>query len=490
MARKRTRKPKASGTIGWPEDTTSPEGSAKRPPLQPRRRPATVGGDLPPKATSVKLKRAYPSVHRLAAAQAVLAPLCDVKQVTFPPRLETVQTLQALWEERVAALANAGWEAMAKSNALGYARNCPCLAFAMDPSERRPCKQDRVCPFCYALRVEILFENLNRALRRYRQPVELFLNVSQAYCAIEQLTDHLAAQKSSEKAAETLEGMLGIITRTTVFPTRARQKMVAVRQSRLLATVPGTPMPSDLPGKTVRVRSQTPVGLAWAVSRLAAYPVGLLLEDATASVTVLNAVGRGHLSSATGLFRTPNAVKTVEQIRKQEFAPAVSPELLWDRLAEEELLVARLNPESTLHEAFAVRSLLHSLGLPITASSFVEATGIHLPVHWIGHRENMPFLTPKERERFARLVQQVATTRDFALVYLAQEAYWVVSTVRSGQVNGLPLMAFGQFAPGGYTLEPLGQFAARLQTILKGATNPQRVLAAWRVANERKGKET
>ena len=116
------------------------------------------------------LERAYPTFHRLAAAQAVLAPLCDLQQVTFPPRLDTVEALRALWRSRLHGLRAAGWGPVQRPLDFAYAANCPPHSFARDGSGHKPCNKYRACPFCHGIHASLLFENVCRAVRRQSPP--------------------------------------------------------------------------------------------------------------------------------------------------------------------------------------------------------------------------------------------------------------------------------------------------------------------------------
>src|SRR5262245_65339077 len=90
---------------------------------------------------------AYPTMHRLAAARAVLAPLCGASDVAFPPRAATVGAVQALWRARVRRLRAAGFGPLSTALKAAWADNCPPLAFARDESGHRPCNLPRLCPF-------------------------------------------------------------------------------------------------------------------------------------------------------------------------------------------------------------------------------------------------------------------------------------------------------------------------------------------------------
>jgi hypothetical protein len=114
--------------------------------MAPRLLPNPDDGSVEPQEP-IPLELAPPTLHRFAAAQAVLAPVCDLTHVTFPPRLETVRALQALWRCRLHQLQAGEWEAIQRRDTFDDARNCLCTVFAHYPWDIRPCGHPQICPF-------------------------------------------------------------------------------------------------------------------------------------------------------------------------------------------------------------------------------------------------------------------------------------------------------------------------------------------------------
>ena len=159
--------------------------------------------------------RAYPTFHRLAAAQAVLAPLCDLQEVTFPPRLDTVEALRALWRGQLHRLRAAGWGPVQRPFDFAYAANCPPHSFARDGSGHKPCNKYRACPFCHGIHTSLLFENVLRAVRRQSPPVTLYILVQVRDCQTDRLGEALAELKRHDHALlGERAGPSGVVART------------------------------------------------------------------------------------------------------------------------------------------------------------------------------------------------------------------------------------------------------------------------------------
>src|SRR5262245_47011255 len=220
-----------------------------------------------PKAVSLgEFTRARGTFHRMAATGAVLAPLCGLKNVTFPPRLETVHALIALWRVRVKLFGEAGLPIAQKPFDAAYLANCPPLAFARDRSGRRPCKRSRICPFCYALDVEILYENVLRAINRLDSPPKLFLCVQRQFGRPENLDGLL------RELGDKVPTGRGRIQHANVSVGN-QPGTLAIRHAAIVADPTGW-----LPGDHWEIRLK-PFELAQAVAWLAPYPVHYLCGD-------------------------------------------------------------------------------------------------------------------------------------------------------------------------------------------------------------------
>ena len=299
--------------------------------------------------------RSVPRLNRCPpCSQAVLAPLCDVRQVAFPPRLATVEAVQKLWRNRLTSLAQAGWKAVRTNPAFGYALRCPAHVFAKDPCGLRPCHNHRICPFCFGLQVEIAYENVLRALSRYKDPVDLIIAINKAWCPIDSLGEHL--NTLSHDAPEGAEKPLGLLSRTTAYPTHGRPGRVTIRTATLMALPPGSSEGNAASAaKFIRVPKRNRLCVAKAMGIFARYPAGLLFEEPAAAATVLNLTAGRHLSSARGIFRSARSVASVLQCRDQHLAPSFTATLPIYRLTEEENVICRLGAAEPAIEAFAVR---------------------------------------------------------------------------------------------------------------------------------------
>src|SRR5208283_3972362 len=179
------------------------------------------------------------------------------------------EALKALWRHQLGLLQAAGWQTLQKSPAFGYAYRCPCHAFARDPSGLRPCKNYRVCPFCFGLQVEILYENIVRALHRHREPLDLYLNVVRDFILADHLGDALdLARERQQDLTRNSSGSVGAISRTTVAPTHGQEGMITLRQATLLAYAADGPIRLGWTGQTVKVRSQSKLNLARVAAKL------------------------------------------------------------------------------------------------------------------------------------------------------------------------------------------------------------------------------
>lgn len=426
-----------------------------------------------------ELQRAYPSLHRFAAAQAVLAPLCGSSHVTFPPRLETVTAFTSLWNYRVRALRQAGCRVLKTPGDFGFARCCPPYAFALiKGSKLHPCHNYRVCPFCFALQVELLYENVRRALRRH-PGVDLYVNVltkvvplqgpasldesaQQERQAPRCLAELLPVLRGRGRAlAHRQELVVGAVSRTTIAPSRFDADRVVVRHATLIAV----PRGKQPPGNRSSWVSTSGAGLARGVGHMCRYPVELLFGDPERTARVLNALPKGqHLGVSHGIFRSARSVTAIEQIRDQPLGPAVPPEDDWCDIAEEEPLLVRMPADAYDHEQFAVHALLDSLGLLGPGNKFADVKSLPLPVSWVGQVELTMGMVLARDNVLRDLVKPHRSETNFALVFLAPggQRYMALSTLPlmpADSGSGVTVELNGRR----YVIEPLGQFAVRLR---------------------------
>jgi hypothetical protein len=479
------------------------------------RKPAADAGHDEPQP----LRPAYPTFHRFAAVQAVLPPLCELKAVSFPPRPDTVRALQALWRVRLSELRDAGWQPIQRPRDFAYAANCPPLSFARDGSDHRPCNKYRVCPFCHGLRASLLYENILRAVRSQRQPLDLYLLVSVLHLPAEDLDDalrhlarfekrllagwagvlvaerrrqdgdlddgtlrwrvHLEWLAQLEKWVASWAGPSGILTRAAVSPARKGNGLVRVRHVALLALPAGARPPRVVAERGVRVR-QDDLSLARTAANLASYPVGLLYEPADATARLLESLADRHLGTARGIFRSALAARSIEQCRGQRVAPPVRPKLPDVCLVEEERVVSRLPVSAYPHERLAARSLLARLGLPAGAADCKRAA-LPLPVHWLGVLEYTVEEFFRRPKRLRPLFKPHRHEGDHALVYVAPgRGYFAFSTLGLSAV-GLPdegCAAERWFGKRLYVVEPLAQLAWRLRAWRPDRAGPAGVTIA------------
>jgi hypothetical protein len=416
------------------------------------------------------LRPAYPTFHRLAAAQAVLAPLCGLDAVTFPPGLDTVRAVQALWRSRLAALRAAGWRPAREPFDLAYLANCPPHSFALDGTGRKPCNKYRACPFCHGLRVSLLYENLLRAVRR-QPPLDLHLLVSERHCPAADLPACLdELRRGAEGLLHDAGEPSGALTRVAVSPARNEPGRVLARHALLLALPAGGVPSAGVAGRGYPV-ARDDLSLALTAANLGRYAPGLLYGPAGDAAGLLASVAGLHLGGAQGVFRSARSAVAIEQCRDQRPAPASRPALPYYRLAEEEVPVSHLAAQDYPHERLAVRSLLARLGLPARGSAFASAGALPMPMAWAGPLD----LTMEEFFRPPRRLRDAFGAHrrpgEHALVFLAPGwGYVAFSTLALGRAPlAEDFAVFEQKVQGRrYVFEALGQLAERLRTLGSG----------------------
>jgi hypothetical protein len=401
----------------------------------------------------------------------VLAPLCDLQQVTFPPRLDTVEALRALWRSQLHGLRAAGWGPVQRPFDFAYAANCPPHAFARDGSGHKPCNKYRVCPFCHGVHTSLLFENVRRAVRRQSPPVDLYLLVTNRHCQPDCLGEALDELKRSDHAllGERV-GPSGVVARTALSPAPDGTDRVLVRHAALIA-LPGSSRPPAEVAKRGRKVRQDDLTLARTVGNLARYPAGLLCGPAEATARLLEATAGRHLGHAVGVFRSPRSAVAIEQCRDQPLAPALHRPLPDFRLAEEEKIISYVEDGGQQYERLALRSLLARLGLPVRGDTFAGAGDLPVPMTWLGRLQfGMAelFKPPKDiRDLFRPFRQQ----GDHALVFLVRglgfAAFSTVGLDRAG-LTGEQTVFQRPIQGRLYTFETLGQLGARLRAFQPG----------------------
>jgi hypothetical protein len=398
----------------------------------------------------------------------VLAPLCDLEQVTFPPRLATVEALRALWRSQLHALRAAAWGPVQRPLDFAYAANCPPHSFARDGSGHRPCNKPRVCPFCHGIHASLLFENVRRAVRRQSPPVDLYILVKTCDCQTDRLGEALDALKRYDHALlRERAQQSGVVARTTLSPAKDGADKVLVRHAALVAVPAGARVPAEVAKRGRKVR-QDDLSLAFTVGKLARYPAGLLCGPAGATARLLEATAGRHLGHAVGVFRSPRSAVAIEQCRGQRLAPALRRPLPHYRLAEEEKIISCVEDDGRQYERLALRSLLARLGLPARGDTFAGANSLPVPMAWLGRLQlgsMKEFLKPPKHLR--DVFRPFRKQGDHALVFLAPGLGFVAcSTVgldRAGLAEG-HTVAQRYFGGRPYTIEALGQFGERLRS--------------------------
>jgi len=412
------------------------------------------------------LSRAYPTMHRLVEAQAVLAPLCGLKTIQFPPNLETTRALRRLWQSWLPLLRNAGWSDIRKPLAFAYAANCPCHAFAKDGTGRRPCNQYRICPFCYAIQVALVYENVLRTVRHHSGKIDLYLTATNRVAGSHDLEAALAMLPVKGLDLVGSRPPLGIMVRTTISPYLNSGSppdwaldMVVVRRAALIA------MPVDQQPTGERQYFKVPIttlGLARAVAHLTRYPVSLLYGDPNLTVRVLDSIAGRHLGVTRGIFRSARSAAAIEQCREQPLGPSFPQQLPTEWISEEERLVTRIADNTFDHRGYIAGKL--QSWLP-TATDF--------PMHWLGQQpwrrysEYVGQFSPA----LYRLSRQHRGEGHHAFVFLADGMYLAASTLPWG-CDWLPPRREPYFSclktmrRGDYVVEPLGQFFWRLKMFL------------------------
>jgi hypothetical protein len=433
------------------------------------------------------LSPAYPTFHRLVAAQAVLAPLCRLDEVTFPPRLDTVSALQTLWRSRLQELRAVGWQPVQRPLDLAYAVNCPPLSFADDGTGHSPCNKYRLCPFCHGLRASLLFENILRAVRRQPRPPDLYMVVTEHTCSADDLGEALAALAGCDAFPRGGPSPWGVVWRIGVLPTECGTLLV--HHAALVAVPAGAHPSQEVAERGLRVAADD-LSLARTAATLASYPAGLLHERAEAALGVLDAVAGAHLGGARGSFRSALSATSVQQCRGQRVGPAGRPALPHSWLAEEEGLVSYIGPGEYPHERLAVRALVARLRLPRHVDTFAAAAALPLRLHWVGPLTlgvETLFRRPKP---LLELVQPYRRHGEHGLVYFRPgRGFFVLSTLLGSRVGLQDEEAAFQRQLHGrlYVFESLGQLASRLRRVPAGSVGPISPMVAGCVSRRRSG---
>jgi hypothetical protein len=281
------------------------------------------------RSTRQARKRYFPSMHALAATQAVLAPLLGQRRPAFPPDPLTVDVVRLVWQERARRLADAGYPPLNRRGALEGALACAHALLAPEnrPEALRPCHLDHVCPFCHGLRAALTFENVLAALRR--QPGVRLVFV--------------------RGVRHDAPGVCGEVGRLW----ERGRALLAVRAGSRVRRA----------GQHVSRVPDEPMGVARAVGWFRRYPPGLLLRPVDRVLRDLDRAGQAHQSTATGIFRSARSVQRISQCRTDLVAPLLTaePRLPARHLHEAELLAAGL-PACFDHEGFIRRQLTLRLG--------------------------------------------------------------------------------------------------------------------------------
>jgi hypothetical protein len=401
----------------------------------------------------------------------VLAPLCDLQEVTFPPRLDTVEALRALWRSQLHGLRAAGWGPVRRPLDFAYAANCPPHSFARDGSGHQPCNKYRACPFCHGIHTSLLFENVLRAVRRQSPPVTLYILVQVRDCQTDCLGEALAELKRHDHALlGERAGPSGVVSRTALSPARDGTDTVLVRHAALVALPANARVPAEVAEKGFKVQ-QDDLSLARTVGNLARYPAGLLCGPAEATARLLEGTAGRHLGHALGVFRSPRSAVAIEQCRGQRLAPALHGPLPGGWLAEEEKIISYLEDGGQQYERLALRSLLARLGLPARGDTFAGAGSLPVPMAWLGRLQfGMAeyFKPPKHlRDAFRPFRKQ----GDHALVFLVRglgfAAFSTVGLDRAGLEEDQTVLQ-RRFNGRPYTIEALGQLGVRLRGFQPG----------------------
>jgi len=110
---------------------------------------------------------------RVAYISTIVPILGHLKAGTYPDQLpDALLTVQRYWRGRLNALRHAGWGPV-QGKKFGYAWNCPPCCVKVEP-RRIPCRLP-ICPFCFARRVESIYQKVRwlagrrRAVLTYRE---------------------------------------------------------------------------------------------------------------------------------------------------------------------------------------------------------------------------------------------------------------------------------------------------------------------------------
>jgi len=102
-------------------------------------------------------------VQRSAVLYPLLGMARSVEQIT-----SATSNLVKCWRARVTQLSYSGWDANWGPKGLAYARNCvPTFVKALPSS--RPCRMNRLCPFCYARWVGDIWNRIDQAFPNVRR---------------------------------------------------------------------------------------------------------------------------------------------------------------------------------------------------------------------------------------------------------------------------------------------------------------------------------
>lgn len=265
-------------------------------------------------------------MHAFAAVQSVLAPVLRLKQTTFPAEQITVEALRRVWQQRVEDLVQIGYPPVQRQQAAAKAKLCPHKLFGPDNRDGVPCCFDRICPFCWGLRVALTFENVLRALER-RPDCQLWFVKS----------ERPKVRRRAEEIGRIQHGKRFLLALQAPTSSRRSSSSWAI--------------------------SRDPFSIAQAVAWLFPYPEQALLGPVDELVKSLAERQGVHESSTTGIFRSASSVRQISQCRRNLIAPVlrVEEDYLDPRFHEAEPLLAAVD-ESFDHLGFVMPLVKKQLG--------------------------------------------------------------------------------------------------------------------------------
>jgi len=223
-----------------------------------------------------------------------------------------------MWRERIDALKDAGWQALATTAAQHRLRNCyPCGLVhevkGVPDLHTWSCQRDYICPWCWGRKASDVFKRILKFVPCDPEPrPSLFLYtdraVFEASKSFDYVLDAVLARRDHSAVHDVIQKYKpsGSYRISHVVPEYDGECPIWVFQSRIvLLYLPGTPIPDSL-RQCKRVRAEEDVSrhtLMRVMASCLRYPSSMLTEDPPRVLAVLLAHKNLRLSQFTGCFR-------------------------------------------------------------------------------------------------------------------------------------------------------------------------------------------